>query len=145
MNINFIKLHENANITKAKEGDSGYDLVATSKYFDEYGNVCYGTGIAVEIPNGYEGNLRPRSSIRKYSLALANSPGTIDSNYRGEIIAVFKPTLRFGTPKAPLYEYEIGDRICQLVIGKVESPMFIQVSELSDSNRGTNGFGSTGK
>ena len=130
-------------------GAVGMDLTATSKKYDEYGNVVFGTGIAIQIPEGYYADLRPRSSISKYDLVLANSVGTIDSDYRGELILKFKPTLRKSTWNNRVYEtdevkeYEIGDRIAQLVILPYPKVSFVEVNELSDTERGTCGFGST--
>jgi dUTP pyrophosphatase len=141
------KLVPEAQIPKrANHNDSGLDLVAISKSFDEYGNVVYGTGIAIQMPDGYEGQLRPRSSISKYGIALANSPATIDAGYRGELIVKFKPTQYFeGRDYSYADCYEVGDRICQLVIQQVEYPSIEVIEELEESTRGVGGFGSTGK
>lgn len=80
MEVKIKKLNENAVIpTYAKDGDAGMDLTATSKSFDEYGNVVYGTGLAFEIPKGYVGLLFPRSSNAKTELFLTNSVGVLDS------------------------------------------------------------------
>lgn len=80
MKVKIKKLNENAVIPQyAKPGDAGMDLTATSKYFDEYGNICYGTGLAFEIPQGYVGLVFPRSSCSKQQLVLANAVGVIDS------------------------------------------------------------------
>lgn len=146
MTIRFRKLTENAITPKrATVGDSGADLTATGMSFDEFGNVVYSTGIAVEIPKGWEGQLRPRSSISRYCLALSNSPSTIDSGYRGELIVKFKPTSHFDGRDQRLPDmYEVGDRICQLVINKVELTDYQEATELSTSQRGEGGFGSTG-
>ena len=93
MKVKIKKLCESAVIpTYAKPGDAGMDLVATSRIFDKYGNVEYGTGIAMEIPEGYVGLLFPRSSICKQDLALANAVGVVDSCFRGEIKFKFKHT-----------------------------------------------------
>lgn len=87
MEVKIKKLNENAIIpTYAKEGDAGMDLTATSKSFDEYGNVVYGTGLAFEIPKGYVGLLFPRSSNAKTDLFLTNSVGVLDS----KIITIIK-------------------------------------------------------
>lgn len=96
MQIKFKKLSSKAVIPqRAHQTDAGFDLVATSRIFDKDGNATYGTGIAVEIPEGYMGLVFPRSSIAKKDLALSNSVGIIDSGYRGEILAKFKPTLLY--------------------------------------------------
>ena len=75
--------------TYAKDGDAGMDLTATSKSFDEHGNVCYGTSLAFELPKGYVGLLFPRSSNTKKDLILGNSVGVLDSGYRGEVVFKF--------------------------------------------------------
>lgn len=80
MKVKIKKLNENAVIPSySKQGDAGMDLVATSKIFDKYGNVEYGTGLAMEIPEGHVGLIFPRSSISKKDLALTNAVGVIDS------------------------------------------------------------------
>lgn len=96
MKIKFVKLLENAVVpTKAHPTDAGFDLTATSRHFDEYGAVVYGTGIAVEIPVGYVGLVFPRSSVSKLDLSMANAVGVIDAGYRGEITVKFKPALLY--------------------------------------------------
>ena len=137
------KLHENAVIPDYQtEGAAGMDLVATDiKWDNEIQCWIYSTGIAVEIPVGCEGQVRSRSSIRKYDLILANGVGTIDSDYRGEIIVSFKelPSTN-DSPKV----YEIGDRIAQLVISPVKKFHPYVVEELSNTERGEGSHGSTG-
>lgn len=152
MKVKIKKLHKDAVIPKyAQKGDSGLDLTATSMNYDDHGNAVYGTGLAIDIPEGYVGYIFPRSSISKKTLALTNSVGVIDSNYRGEIMLKFKPdTSIFGLDlmKDELTNieiYSIGDRIGQLIIMPIPSIEFEEVEELSDTNRGTGGFGSTGK
>lgn len=157
MKVNIQKLHPDAVIPKyGTSGAVGLDLVATSKSFDEYGNIVYGTGLAIEIPEGYFADLRPRSSISKYDLVLANSVGTIDSDYRGELILKFKPAQLFSewNNRPFIYDaddnkkiktYEIGDRIAQLIIQPYPKIQFIEVNKLSTTERGNGGFGSTGE
>lgn len=151
MKVNVKKLDSNAVIpTYAKHGDAGMDLTATSKWYDEHGNVCYGTGLAFEIPNGFAGFLFPRSSNTKKDLILGNSVGVIDSGYRGEVVLKFKPSnvyssilegvsLRREYPES----YNIGDRVGQIVIMPVPQIEFNVVDELSTTDRGVGGFGST--
>ena len=146
MKVNVKKLDSNAVIpTYAKHGDAGMDLTAVSKEYDEHGNVCYGTGLAFEIPNGFAGFLFSRSSNTKKDLILGNSVGVIDSGYRGEVVFKFRPVMpldrdiEFG-PR----EYEVGDRIGQIVIMPYPEIEFLEVDELSSSDRGVGGFGSTG-
>ena len=124
--------------TKAHQSDAGADLTATSKHWDDKKQCCiYGTGIATEIPEGYVGLVFPRSSIRKYGLALANSIGVIDSGYRGEIMCSFKPTGSCPT-------YNVGDKVAQMIIMPYPVVNYVEVTELSDSERGEGGHGSTG-
>ena len=93
LEVKFKKLVPEAKIPAyAKPGDAGLDLTATSKnWSDDFQCWIYGTGLAVEIPEGYVGLIFPRSSIRKYCLALTNCVGVIDSGYRGEIMCTFRP------------------------------------------------------
>lgn len=129
----------------AKSGDAGLDLVATSKSYDEFGNVVYGTSLAFEIPEGYMGLLFPRSSISMHTLSLSNSIGLIDSGFRGEVTCKFKPTMHYSRSVQRSREYEVGERVCQLVILPYPSIEFEEVEELSTTERGTGGYGSTGK
>lgn len=139
MKVKIKRLSENAVIpTYAKDGDAGMDLVATSKEYDKNGNVVFGTSLAFEIPKGYVGLLFPRSSNAKMDLLLSNSVGVLDSGYRGEVLFKFKITLR------DAYMYEIGDRIGQLIIMPYPTIEFEEVEELSETERGSGGYGSTG-
>lgn len=140
MQVKFKKLDPNAvSPSYAKDGDAGMDLTATSVISNEPFQIVYGTGIAVEIPNGFVGLVFPRSSIRKYDIALTNSVGVIDSGYRGEIQVTFHKKRGVASNV-----YEIGDRICQIMIIPFPPVQFIETSQLSDSERGTGGHGSTG-
>jgi dUTP pyrophosphatase len=107
--------------------------------------VTYGTGIAMEIPKGYVGLVFPRSSIRKTDLSLTNCVGVIDSGYRGEIQATFKKVFGKNDIRIDEMDYKVGDRIAQIMIIPYPSVTFIESDELSDSERGEGGFGSTGK
>jgi dUTP pyrophosphatase len=123
----------------AKAGDAAMDLTAISIAKvdkDEFGYLEYGTGLAIEIPEGYVGLLFPRSSISNSGLILTNSVGVIDSGYRGEIKFRFKhiPDTSF---------YKVGDRIGQLIIMPYPQIEFEEVQELSSTERGEGGFGST--
>lgn len=143
MQLKFKKLSENAVLpVKAHATDAGLDLTATSitTQINESGQVMlvYHTGLAVEIPEGYVGLLFPRSSIYKKSLAQTNSVGVIDAGYRGEIMAVFKST----TDVVPAV-YKVGERFAQLVIVPIPELEVVEADELSDSDRGENGHGST--
>jgi len=140
MQVKFKKLHNNAVIPSyATAGDAGLDMVAVD-LMDSIEQVVYMTGIAVEIPEGHVGLLFPRSSIRKYQLSLSNSVGVIDSGYRGEVQFTFNKT---AGPAS--YKYKIGERIGQLMIIPYPIIEAVEVNELSDSERGEGGFGSTGK
>lgn len=155
LEVKIKKLHKDAVIPKYETvGSVGMDLTATSKEYDKYGNIVFGTGISIQLPDGYYADLRPRSSISKYDLVLANSVGTVDSDYTGELILKFKCSLKLephyyavNTMEAKLpdfqKEYEIGDRIAQLVILPYPKVSFVEVDELSKTDRGTGGFGST--
>lgn len=143
MKVNVKKLTENAVLpTYAKHGDAGMDLTATSKNYDEHGNVVYGTGLAFEIPNGYVGLLFPRSSNTKKDLILGNSVGVIDSGYRGEVVFKYKMTCGFIENKEG-HAHEVGDRIGQIIIMPYPKIEFNLVDELSKTDRGIGGFGST--
>lgn len=148
MQVKIKKLNKTAVLPKyGKPGDAGMDLVAVSKSTDENGNIVYGTGLAFEIPEGYVGLIFPRSSNAKYDLMLTNHVGVVDSGYRGEVMFKFRNTPVFRTlTQAPFYrDYEIGDRIGQIIIMPYPAIEFIESDELSDSERGQEGFGSTGK
>ena len=138
MKIKIKKLSPDAVIpTYAKDGDAGMDLVITSIITRNEGDVTYGFGIALEIPKGFVGLVFPRSSIRKTDLILSNSVGVIDSGYRGEIQATFKTT--GFRPK-----YEVGDSGAQIMIIPHPPIEFDEVDELTNTERGEGGFGSTG-
>lgn len=137
LNIKIKKLHKDAVIpTKAHTTDAGCDLYATSCHYDN-GLIIYGTGIAVEIPAGCVGLVFPRSSIANTHLTLSNSVGVIDSGYRGEVMAKFR--------KGGTRGYDVGERIAQLIILPYPEVVFEEAEELSESDRGTGGYGSSGK
>lgn len=144
MVVRFKKLSDKAKIpVRAHETDAGYDL-SSSSITTEVGEdaklvIVYHTDIAVEIPKGYVGLIFPRSSIFKKSLTLTNSVGVIDSGYRGELICKFKTN----TDVVPSV-YKEGERFAQLVIVPYLAVEFEEAEELSEADRGTNGFGSTG-
>ena len=154
MEIKIKKLTDNAVIPhKAHPTDAGFDLTATSCTMDEYGSMVYGIGIAVEIPEGYVGLVFPRSSICKKDMILTNCVGVIDSFFIGEIKVKFKPTNSFNyydgsiIAESPIGDnmYCIGERIAQLIIMPIPQIEFVEADELSDSDRGEGGFGSSGK
>ena len=135
------KLHPNAVIPKyAKPGDAGLDLTATSIISNTSFEVTYGTGLALEIPTDYVGLIFPRSSVRNYELILSNCVGVIDSGYRGEIQFTFNKTNGLDS-----WKYKVGDRIGQLLIMPYPQVTLIEEQDLSETERGENGFGSSGK
>jgi dUTP pyrophosphatase len=139
MKIQFKKLVQEAQKPKfGKPGDAGADLVATSLDLSRDGQIVYSTGIAVEIPEGMVGLVFPRSSVRNTDLTMSNSVGVIDSGYRGEIMVTFN----LKNPWSDIYN--VGDRIAQLVIIPVPLVQYKEVEELSETQRGTAGHGSTG-
>ena len=141
MKIKIKKLHPDAVIpTYAHIGDAGMDLTACQILSNTTFQVIYDVGLAVEIPEGYVGLIFPRSSIRKYELTLSNSCGIIDSNFRGCIQATFNKTNGLDSLK-----YKIGERIAQLIILPFPQIEFEEVTELSETIRGTGGFGSSGR
>lgn len=141
LTVNFTRLSQKAVVpTYAKDGDAGLDLTAVEYHTNfDHNYIEYDTGIAVEIPEGYVGYIFPRSSISKTSHTLANSVGVIDSGYRGSI----KLRMRFDTENQDK-EYTYGDKIGQLVIMPIPRVELKEVTELSTSERGEGGFGSTG-
>lgn len=139
MIVKVMKLDAGAKIPKySKRGDAGMDLYAVSQKFDDHGNYVFGTGLAMEIPEGHVGLIFPRSSISKTAHSLRNAVGVIDSGYRGEIMMKFD----INTINSPVYE--VGDRIAQIIILPYPQVEFEEVFELADSERGSGGFGSTG-
>lgn len=140
MKIRVKKLHPEAVIpVYAKQGDAGLDLTAVSEEWNEDNSmVTYGTGLAIEIPEGYVGLLFPRSSVCKTSLNLSNSVGVIDSGYRGEVMFKYR-YLEEGMV------YDVKDRVGQLLILPYPSIELEEAEELSSTERGEGGYGSTGK
>ena len=147
MKVRIKKLDERAVVPSySKQGDAGMDLTAISISKDNVGNITYHTGLAIEIPEGYVGLLFPRSSVSKKQLFLTNSIGVIDSGYRGEIMAKFKPVMGSYETILDLFEsneYEVNDRVVQLIIMPYPEIEFEEVGELSETQRGYGGFGST--
>ncbi len=140
MNILIKKLHTDAQIPHiAHEGDAGFDLFAVEDVSlnpGERGQVP--TGLALQIPLGYVGLVWDKSGI-SHKGGIKTLGGVIDSGYRGEILV---GVLNLGSEP---YTFEKGHKVAQLLIQKVESPIFEEVVELSDTSRGEGGFGSTGK
>lgn len=145
MEIKIKKLHPEAVIpTYAKPGDAGLDLTAVARFIDNENNIVYSTGLAIEIPEGYVGLVFPRSSVSRRDLFMSNSVGVIDSGYRGEITIKFKMVKsRIGSSIHSVYN--IGDRVGQIIILPYPQIEFIEVEHLSQTDRGTGGYGSTGQ
>ena len=156
---------------KFHKTDLGFDLYAISKKeTDKY--IEYGTGLAFEIPEGFGGFVFPRSSVTKEDLILKNSVGVIDPDYRGEIKFRYSKLIHnlFNFTSYSLYDpkinnfvdipaletkrmineneislYDIGDRVGQIIILELPKVYLLESEDLSDTNRGSNGYGSTGK
>jgi dUTP pyrophosphatase len=140
LDIKVKKLHPNAVIPSySKVGDAGMDLTITKEIENTSFSVSYGFGIAMEIPKGYVGLVFPRSSVRNQDLILSNCVGVIDSGYRGELQATFKKTQGLDSIK-----YKVGERGAQIIILPYPTIYMTEVPELSDTERGSGGFGSTG-
>lgn len=141
MQVKIKRLDKDAVIPKySKIGDAGLDLVATNIKENTTFQITYGLGIALEIPEGFVGLVFPRSSIRNTELTLSNSVGVVDSGYRGELQATFNKLNGLDS-----ISYNVGDRVCQIVIIPYPQIEFVEVEDLSNTERGEGGFGSTGK
>jgi dUTP diphosphatase len=125
---------------QAYEGDAGVDLAACEGIVLEPGSrAVIATGLAVEIPDGYAGFVLPRSGLAaRHGIGVVNSPGLIDSGYRGEIRVVL-----INSDREAAFVVEPGMRIAQLVIAPVASVRLVEVDELATSERGARGFGSS--
>lgn len=148
MEVKVKKLSEDAVIPAyAKPGDAGLDLTAVSYEYDsELDCHVYGVGLAFEIPEGHVGLLYPRSSNRKTEAYLTNSVGVLDAGYRGEVKFCYKNRDReAGTIPQLCKPYEVGDRVGQIIIMPYPYIKLIEAEELSFTERGEGGFGSTGK
>ena len=143
MELRFSLLRDGARLPiRAHEGDAGLDLHAVEAATIAPGErASIGTGVAVEIPPGHAGLVLPRSGLAaRHGIALVNSPGLIDSGYRGEV-----RVLLLNTDREAAFEVEPGDRIAQLLLTPYVVAEPIEVAELADSARGPGGFGSSGR
>ena len=142
--VKFKKLNDEAVIPSyAKEGDAGLDLTAVSFEYDATLDAyVYHTGLAMEIPKGYVGLVYPRSSNRKTDAYMTNHVGVIDSGYRGEVLVTFKNRDKLSLIMAP---YVSGERVAQLIVMAYPMINVVEATELSETERGTDGHGSTGK
>ncbi len=135
------RLREDAHLPhQAYEGDAGFDLAACEHVVLEPGErAVVATGIAVEIPDGYAGFVQPRSGLAaRHGVGVVNSPGLIDSGYRGEIKIVL-----INTDRDEAFVVDPGMRIAQLVVAPVAAVRMVEVEELAISERGARGFGSS--
>ena len=142
MQVKVLKLKENAILPRyAHPGDAGADVFAAGHVVIEPGaTALVPTGIAIELPHGYEAQVRPRSGLAlKHSVSVLNTPGTIDAGYRGEVGVIM---INHG--REP-FEINPGDRIAQMVIKPVLEIEMVEAETLSDTSRGAGGFGSTGR
>ena len=142
MRLRVLKLNPAAQLPdRAREGDAGLDLHAAEAATIEPGaRASIGTGIAVEVPEGHAGLVLPRSGLgARHGIALVNSPGLIDSGYRGEV-----RVLLLNTDRTAPFEVKPGDRIAQLLLTPYTAAEPIEATELSESSRGADGFGSSG-
>jgi len=138
MEIKYKKLSKEAKVPFRKHDvDAGFDLTATWKEVTKK-YTAFGTGLAFEIPNGYVGYLFARSSITKLDYIVKNSVGVVDASYRGEIM------FRFYHLKGNDI-YKIGDRIGQIIFMKLPKVKLVEAQELNNTERGTSGYGSSGK
>lgn len=140
--VSIINVSSNPLPSYATPGSAGMDIRANLQEaisLEPLQRFLVPTGLYIELPQGYEGQMRPRSGLAiKQGLTCLNSPGTIDSDYRGELKVVL---VNLGNETQRI---EHGDRIAQLVINKVEQVSLLQVTELNSSQRGEGGFGHTG-
>ena len=140
MEIEFKKMNDEAQEPKyAHVGDSGFDFVALEDVTVSSGEtIIIDTGLSFNVPMGYELQVRPRSGMSfKTKIRVANSPGTVDSNFRGSVGIIIENT------GDCFYNIKKGDRIAQGIICPIITASFKEVSDLSSSDRGQNGFGST--
>jgi len=127
--------------SRSHPGDAGVDLYTAEDFELAPGQrQVVRTGIAIALPDGYAAFVHPRSGLAAaHGVTIVNTPGTVDPGYRGEIKVIM-----FNTDSSALVRFSRGDRIAQLVIQRIERPVFHEVSELPGSGRGEGGHGSTG-
>lgn len=143
MELRFARQKQEAILpTRANEGDAGLDLYACeTAHLGPGERWSVGTGVAVEIPQGHAGLVLPRSGLaREHGIALVNSPGLIDSGYRGEI-----RVLLINSDPAEIFRVQPGDRIAQLLVVPIASADPVEAEALAESARGAGGFGSSGR
>lgn len=143
LQVNIINTSSNPLPKYATPASAGVDLYANNDEpitLDSLERTLIPTGLFMELPIGYEAQVRPRSGLAiKHGISLVNTPGTIDADYRGEIKVIL-----VNLSKEP-FTIEKGERIAQMVIAKHEQVEWVEVQELSETERGAGGFGHTGK
>ena len=140
MKVKIKKLFKDAVLPKqAKQGDAGIDLTVHRIIKKSLFKIEYGFGVAMELPPNTYADLRPRSSIHKFWMLLSNSCGVADEGYRGEYKAVFYKIPFLSTP------YKVGERAIQMILKNYHPVEFIEIDNLSESERGEGGYGSTNK
>ena len=143
MQLPILKLKDDAQLpSRAHEGDAGLDLYACeAAHIGPGERWSVGTGVGVEVPEGHAGLVLPRSGLaREHGIALVNAPGLIDSGYRGEL-----RVLLLNTDPAETFRVDPGDRIAQLVLTPIALAEPVEAAALTESSRGTGGFGSSGR
>jgi len=142
LSINIVNISSNELPAYATEGAAGMDIRANLEKtitLHSLERAIIATGLFIEIPTGYEAQIRPRSGLAgKFGITCLNSPGTIDSDYRGEIKVILVNLSKDS------FAIHHGERIAQLIISKVEQASFIEVAQLISTKRGEGGFGHTG-
>ena len=141
MEVKVKKIHEDAKIPAyAHEGDSGMDLYSVEDTVLQPGETkLVKTGLQIAVPKGFEAQVRPKSGLAaKFGVTVLNTPGTVDSGYRGEVMVIL---INHGKEE---YKVEKGKKIAQMVIAKVEEAKIEVVEDLDDTTRKDGGFGSTG-
>lgn len=140
--VKIINKSTNQNPSYETDGSAGVDLRANiedSIVLHTFERMLIPTGLFMEIPEGYEGQVRPRSGLAiKHGITVLNTPGTVDSDYRGEVCVIL---INLSQDQ---YVIKNGERIAQMVFSKVEKAAFAEVRELSETERGDGGFGHTG-
>lgn len=143
------RLHPDAVMpTKATKGSGCYDVYSVGEYrVGTLGVTNVRTGLSFEVPRGYMLEIRPRSGLSLRDLVIVNSPGTLDSDYRGELIILMKYRLQPGEPdnRSDFYTIQKGDRVAQIRVIEETPVTFVESKELSETARGAGGFGSTGR
>lgn len=144
--INMDKGCEDLFPKKSRKGDAAFDLRSSVDCELKFNEIkAIDAGFSMELEEGYESQIRPRSGLAlKYGLMVVNSPGTIDENYRGKICVILKYTGGGTEPNQDSFSIKRGDRIAQMVINEVPSVLLVPSDNLSNTDRGTNGFGSSG-